>query len=83
MAKKLKQVPKFESDAEEREFWATHDTADYIDWSGARRAVFPDLLEEVPPQRVPGRGQGRWSVAEDFDAPLPDDVQRGFEGDDA
>jgi predicted DNA binding CopG/RHH family protein len=41
--KKLERVPTFRSEAEEREFWATHDTANYIDWSGARRAVFPDL----------------------------------------
>ena len=28
-----KQIPKFESEDEEREFWATHDSTDYIDWS--------------------------------------------------
>jgi predicted DNA binding CopG/RHH family protein len=44
MAKKrLKPIPRFRSEAEEREFWATHDTADYIDWSKAKRAVFPNL----------------------------------------
>jgi len=44
MAKKrLKPIPRFETEAEEREFWATHDTTDYIDWSRARRAVFPNL----------------------------------------
>jgi predicted DNA binding CopG/RHH family protein len=41
--KRLKRVPVFESEAEERAFWATHDTVDYVDWSGARPAVFPDL----------------------------------------
>jgi predicted DNA binding CopG/RHH family protein len=41
--KKLERVPTFRSEAEERAFWATHDTADYVDWSGARPAVFPDL----------------------------------------
>jgi predicted DNA binding CopG/RHH family protein len=41
--KRLRGVPKFASEAEEREFWATHDTTDYIDWSGARPVVFPDL----------------------------------------
>lgn len=31
------------SEAAEREFWATHDTTEYIDWSQARSAVFPNL----------------------------------------
>lgn len=39
----LKAIPKFESEDEEREFWGTHDSADYIDWSKAKRASFPNL----------------------------------------
>jgi predicted DNA binding CopG/RHH family protein len=41
--KSLKPIPKFESEEEEREFWATHDSADHVDWSQARRASFPNL----------------------------------------
>jgi predicted DNA binding CopG/RHH family protein len=41
--KRLKPIPRFQSEAEEREFWATHDTTEYVDWSKARRAVFPNL----------------------------------------
>ena len=37
-------------------------------------------LEDTRPQRVPGKGRGRWRVADDFDAPLPGDVQGSFEG---
>ena len=29
--KRLKSIPRFQTEAEERQFWATHDTADYID----------------------------------------------------
>jgi len=29
--KKLKTIPKFKNEDEEREFWATHDTTDYFD----------------------------------------------------
>jgi len=36
-------VPQFRSEAEEREFWETHDTTDYFDWSKAKLAVFPNL----------------------------------------
>lgn len=43
MKKKYKTVPKFRSEAEEREFWESHDTADYFDLSKAQRARFPNL----------------------------------------
>ncbi len=42
-SKSIKPIPSFSSEAEETEFWATHDTADYVDWSAARLAIFPDL----------------------------------------
>lgn len=41
--KRLKPIPRFQTEDEEREFWATHDTTDYLDWSKAKRAVFPNL----------------------------------------
>lgn len=41
--KSLKPVPSFATEDEEREFWATHDSADHIDWSRARPATFPQL----------------------------------------
>jgi predicted DNA binding CopG/RHH family protein len=43
MAKKLKKVPKQRSEEKEREFWAKADSTDYVDWSGARPLVLPDL----------------------------------------
>jgi predicted DNA binding CopG/RHH family protein len=43
MAKKLKKVPKQRSEDREREFWAKADSTDYVDWSGARPLVLPDL----------------------------------------
>jgi len=39
----VKQIPEFSSEDEERDFWATHDSADYLDWSQAQRAVMPKL----------------------------------------
>ena len=41
--KKLKPLPAFKSEEEERAFWATHDSMDYVDWSKAERVVFPNL----------------------------------------
>jgi hypothetical protein len=43
MTKKLKEIPKFRDEDEEREFWATHDSTEYFDWSKAKRVVFPNL----------------------------------------
>ncbi len=41
--KKLKKIPKFKSEQEERQFWATHDSTQYIDWSKSKLTVFPNL----------------------------------------
>jgi len=41
--KKLKKIPKFKSEDEEREFWARHDSTEYIDWSKSKLTVFPNL----------------------------------------
>lgn len=43
MNKRLKPVPDFVSEAEERTFWENHNSADYVDWSKAQRAVLPNL----------------------------------------
>ncbi|MCX7545796.1 BrnA antitoxin family protein [Marinicella gelatinilytica] len=41
--KKLKKIPRFESEAEERAFWEQHDSSDYGDWSKAQHATLPNL----------------------------------------
>jgi len=43
MNKKLKPIPRFANEAEERKFWEMHDSADYIDWSKAQRTRLPNL----------------------------------------
>jgi len=43
MKRPLKKLPKFTSEDQEREFWATHDSADYVDWSKAHHTIFPNL----------------------------------------
>ena len=43
MKKVLKPIPSFKSEPEERKFWETHDSTDYIDWSTAQEATFPNL----------------------------------------
>ena len=43
MSKRRKPIPHFKSEAEERAFWESHDSADYVDWRPAKRAVLPNL----------------------------------------
>ena len=40
---KLKKVPKFESEKEEFEFWSTHDSTEYVDYSRAKGVLLPNL----------------------------------------
>lgn len=40
---KFKKIPEFKNEDEERKFWDTHDSTEYIDWSKAKRVVFPNL----------------------------------------
>ena len=49
MSKKFKTIPKFSSEAEERHFWQTHDSTEYIDWSKAERVRFPNLKLTTKP----------------------------------
>lgn len=41
--KKLKEIPKFKSLAEEQKFWSVHDSTDYIDYSKVELGFFPEL----------------------------------------
>jgi predicted DNA binding CopG/RHH family protein len=38
-----KAVPKFRNEEAEREFWASHDSTDYIDWRKGKRSMLPNL----------------------------------------
>ena len=39
----MKKIPKFKNEEGERKFWSEHDSTEYVDWSRAKRAVFPKL----------------------------------------
>jgi predicted DNA binding CopG/RHH family protein len=38
-----KPLPKFKSEEAEREFWATHDSTDFVDWRKGKRVTLPKL----------------------------------------
>ena len=43
MRQSRKRVPAFRDEAEERQFWESHDSSDYVDWSKAERVRLPNL----------------------------------------
>lgn len=43
MPKKLKEMPVFKDEDEEREFWAKEDSTDFVDWNSAESVVLPKL----------------------------------------
>jgi hypothetical protein len=43
MQKQLLPIPAFKNEDDEFEFWASHDTTDYFDWSSAEHLSFPNL----------------------------------------
>lgn len=43
MKRAKKRLPRFKSEDAEREFWATHDSTDYVSWENARRVTLPQL----------------------------------------
>ena len=43
MKKRLKAIPKFANEEEERKFWEKNDSSDYLDWNEAQPVVLPNL----------------------------------------
>ena len=39
----IKPIPNFESEDEERDFWANHDSTEFVDWTSARRLTLSNL----------------------------------------
>jgi predicted DNA binding CopG/RHH family protein len=40
---KKKRIPEFETEDDERQFWAGHDSTEFIDWQSAECRKFPNL----------------------------------------
>ena len=43
----MKKIPSFKSEKAERDFWAKHDSSEYVDWSRGRRVSPPELQPSV------------------------------------
>ena len=42
-----KRIPKFNTEEQERKFWAAHDSTDYLDWNKGKKFVLPELKPSV------------------------------------
>ena len=42
-----KKIPQFKSEKEERDFWQSHDSTEYIDWKKAERITLANLKPSV------------------------------------
>ncbi len=40
---KKKSIPKFKDETQEREFWHSHDSTEYINWNNAENVILPKL----------------------------------------
>ena len=40
---KKKKLPKFMTEDNEREFWSSHDSTEYIDWNDGEKLILPNL----------------------------------------
>ena len=40
---KKKNIPKFKNETQEREFWHSHDSTEYIDWDNVEKMILPKL----------------------------------------
>lgn len=43
MSRKRKNIPSFTSGTQERAFWETHDSTEYLDWTKAQEVILANL----------------------------------------
>jgi predicted DNA binding CopG/RHH family protein len=43
----MKKIPKFKNEDEERTFWATHDSTEYINWKKANKVILSNLKPSI------------------------------------
>ncbi|GFP18769.1 hypothetical protein HKBW3S03_00274 [Candidatus Hakubella thermalkaliphila] len=39
----IRKVPRFENEDQERDFWASHDSTDFVDWRQVEQVKLPNL----------------------------------------
>jgi hypothetical protein len=69
---KRKQLPRFESEEQERSFWADHDPADFVDWADSSGLAWRAARAPARGSRHPSAGLEQW----DAKSPQSDDHPR-------
>ena len=41
--RRMRKIPKFRNEDQERDFWASHDSTEFVDWRQAERVKLPNL----------------------------------------
>ena len=41
--RRIRKIPKLKGEGQERNFWASHDSTDYVDWRRSERVKLPNL----------------------------------------
>ena len=49
MRKKIKRAPELKTEKEVDRFWTRHDSTDFVDWTEAKRVLFPNLRPTTRP----------------------------------
>jgi hypothetical protein len=52
---KLKKIPAFKTEDEEREFWAENDSTEFTDWKKSEKVILPKLKPTIQPAPPPNR----------------------------
>ncbi len=48
-----KQIPKFKNEDEERAFWDTHDSTEYVDWTKGKRVTLSSQKSSISDKAGP------------------------------
>lgn len=51
--------PAFSNEQEEQEFWATHDSSEYVEWENAKPTIFSELKPTAVNNAQPTRQEVR------------------------
>lgn len=75
---KMLEIPKFESEDEERDFWARHDSTDFLE--GVEEVTLQYVGKETAPVKVYNEMVRRWKLARQLYVLYPRVVQAMREG---
>ena len=58
MTKTAKKIPSFKNEVEERKFWESHDSSEFLDWTQAKQVALPNLKPTTKTISLSAKGLG-------------------------